>query len=108
MEPWGTSTLTGYSSKDSHPELCEAIYYWEKKKQSQIETRKKPTFLEVINKPIIYKFSKHLTDKRNKISKAFIFSYRTTPIISGNRNPIWHLPTIWKTRFPETHIEKFS
>ena len=32
MEAWGTLALNEYSVKTFHPELPEAIYYWEKKK----------------------------------------------------------------------------
>ena len=32
METWGALALNEYSVKTFHPELPEAIYYWENKK----------------------------------------------------------------------------
>ena len=45
------------------------------------EIRKQVTFLEVINKPIIYKFFKDFTNHKSKTNMAVVLSRRSLPDI---------------------------
>ena len=59
-----------------------------------LEIKKGTTFLEVINKPIIYKFSKDFTNQRKKTNWAVILSCSPLPNILKYRGYRWNLPTI--------------
>ena len=53
-----------------------------------LESRKEATFLEVINKPFIYKFFKDFTNHRKKTNRAVVFSCRPLPqhsLIQGSQ-----------------------
>ena len=65
-------------------------------------------FNKVINNPIICKFFKDFTYHRKKINTVVVFSSGLFPNILNYGDYQWHLPTIWKTRLRQTHIEEFS
>ena len=69
---------------------------------------KEATFAEVINNPAIDKFFKDFTSHRKKTNRAVVFSQRPLPSILKYKEHRWNLPTIWKTRLFETHIEQPS
>ena len=73
-----------------------------------VEIRKEAMYLEVISKSFIYKFSKDFTNHINKTKRAKVFRRGPLPNIHRYRGHRLDLPTIWKTRFLQTHIEKFS
>ena len=58
--------------------------------------------------PHFYKFFEEFTNHRNKTNLAVFFSCRPFPSILKYRDHRWDLPTIWKTRLFQTHIEQFS
>ena len=57
---------------------------------------------------IIYKVFKDFTNHRKKTNRAAVFSCRPFSNILKYRDHWWDLPTIWKTRLLQTHIEEFS
>ena len=50
---------------------------------------------------------KYFTNNRKKTNRAVVFSCRPFSYILKYRNHRWNLPTIWKTRFLQSHIEEF-
>ena len=86
----------------------QAISCWSRVPTAILEIRKKVTFLYVINKPIIYKFFKDFTNHRKMTNRTVVFSCR--PFLDFLK--YWDhgrdIPTIWKTRFFQKHIEEFS
>ena len=70
------------------------------------KSEKKATFLEVISKPI-YKFSKDFPNYRKK-TNGVVFSRRPPQNILKYGDRRWDLPTIWKPRSLQTHIEEYS
>ena len=61
-------------------------------------------FLEVINKPVIYKFFKDF--RKKKINRAVVFSRKPLPNIFKYRDHICDLQASQKTRFLQTLILK--
>ena len=61
-----------------------------------------------VQQTIIYKVIKDFANHRKKTNKAVGFSCRPFPIIFKYRDHQWQFPTIWKTRFFQTHIKEFS
>ena len=67
--------------------------------------RKEFIFLKVINRLIIYKFSKDFTNHRNKTNSTLVFSCRALPkYLNTDEN----FQQSGKTRFLQTHIGEFS
>ena len=87
---------------------CHKICSWSKRPKTILGIRKKTTFRQKINNPIIYKFFKDFTNHWKKTNKVVIFSCRPFPNILKYRDHQWNLPRIWKTRLLETLIEEFS
>ena len=63
------------------------------------EIRKKDTFLEVVNKAIIYKFLQDFTNHRKKTNRAVVFSAKPFPNTFKYRAHRLDIPTIRKARF---------
>ena len=87
---------------------CQKVCSWSWRPEAILEIRKEATILEVINKPIIYKFFKGFTNRRKETNRAVVFSQRPLPSILKYRDHRWNLPTIWKTRSLQKHMEGFS
>ena len=60
------------------------------------------TVLEVIKKPIIYKFFNDFTDHINKTNSAIVFNREPSPNILNYRDH----KTILKKKFLQTHIDR--
>ena len=76
----------------------QKISSWSIRPKTLLEIRKKTTFLQVINNPIICKSFKDFTNHRKKTNRAVVFSSRPFPNILKYRDHQWGLPIIWKTR----------
>ena len=57
-----------------------------------MEIRKEPRFLEVICKPIIYKFFKNFTNHRENANRVVVFGSRPLPNILKYKDNRWDLP----------------
>ena len=72
---------------------------------------KKIIFIEMVIQSIICKFLKGFTcypQKNVTAVTAVVYSSRPFRNILKFRSHRWDLPTVWKTRFYQIHIEKFS
>ena len=74
------------------------------------QSEKRPHYWRWSTIPLLTSFSKMLptTERRKKTSSVVVFSRRTLPNILKNRDQRIDLPTIWKTRCLQIHIEEFS
>ena len=61
------------------------------------------TFANVVNNPIIYKFSKDFTNNRKKSNRMVVFRYIPLPNILKYMVNISDLHTTWKTKFPQIY-----
>ena len=100
-----------YSQKYKNPNIsvrynCQKICSWWRRPETILTIRQKVIFLEVSNKPIVYKFFKGFTNHRKKTNRTVVSSLRPFHNICKNRDHRWDVPTISKTRFLQT--EKLS
>ena len=65
-----------FSSNNSIRSNWQKICSWLRKSETILEIRLKATFLEEINKPIIYKFLKDISNRRKNTNRKIAFSFR--------------------------------
>ena len=88
---------------------CQKICSWLRRPGTIQEIRKKDTFLEVVNKTIIYKFFQDFTNHRKKTNRAVVFSAKPFPNTFKYKTHRLDIPTLWKARFlwvPSNNCEK--
>ena len=77
---------------------CQNIYSWSRRTETILEMRKKASFLQVINKPIIYNFFKDFSKHGKKTNRVVVFSCRPFSNILKYKDHWWDRSTICKTR----------
>ena len=87
---------------------CKKICSWSRRPNTILEIRKKPHFSKWSTILLFTGFSKNLLTTAKKTNWMVVFCCRPFPNILTYRDNQWNLPTIWKTRLLQTHIEEFS
>ena len=83
---------------------CQNICSWSRWPKTILEIRKSPNFSRWST--ILYKFFKDLNNYRKMTNRAVVFSSRPFPN-TLYKDHQWELPTIWKTRLFQKHVEQF-
>ena len=78
------------------------------KNWSHTGDQKKAKFLKVINKLIIYKFSKEFINFKKKTNRVVAFGCKCFPNILKYSEHILNFPKIRRSRFIQTQTEEFS
>ena len=103
-----SSSRTIKSSFNSTRYNCQKICST-RRPEAILKTRKKATIFKKISKSPIYQCIEDFTYHRKKINRAIVFSCSPFPSVLKYRNHRWDIhSTVWKTRFLQKHVNKFS
>ena len=94
------------SPSNSIQNNCQKICTGSRRPKTILEIRKKPHFSRWSTILLLISFSKNVTNHRKKTNRKVVFNSRPLPNILKYRDHWWDLPTIWKIRLFQTHIEE--